>query len=348
MSRKTIRSARTSFPKPRRVLRHGFRPVVLHLEDRTLLSLNPTTTSIVASVGQADFGSPVTFTARVVELPYAGETPTGGTVAFYDNNLLLGAVPLSDGTANLTTTSLSAGQNGISATYSGDGQAFAGSSSGIITTVAGNGSHGYSGDGGPATSAELFLPFAVAVDSQGDLFIVDGFEDVVREVKPDGIITTVAGDGTVGYSGDGGPATDAELDVPSGVAVDAQGDLFIADSANNAIREVRPDGIITTVAGDGIAGYSGDGGPATDAELGVPSGVAADAQGDLFIADTGNNVIREVKPDGLITTVAGDGTWGYSGDGGPATAAELGGPQGVAVDARAISSSPTSTTWFAR
>lgn len=204
------------------------------------------------------------------------------------------------------------------------------SSAGIVTTVAGNGTAGYSGDGGPATDAQLDYPFAVAVDAVGNLFIADTVNDVIRQVSPAGIITTVAGNGTSGYSGDGGPAIAAELYRPSGIAVDAAGDLFIADGLNNVIREVRG-GIITTVAGNGSPGYSGDGGPATDAMLYSPANVVVDAAGDLFIADYFNNVIRVVR-GGIITTVAGNGTQGYSGDGGSATAATLNSPPAIAVD----------------
>jgi len=206
------------------------------------------------------------------------------------------------------------------------------SPAGIITTVAGNGTFGYSGDGGAATAAQLYYPSGVAVDAAGDLFISDSANNVIREVSPAGIITTVAGNGTQGYSGDGGAATAAQLSYPSGVAVDAAGDLFISDSANNVIRKVGPAGIITTVAGNGTAGYSGDGAAATAAQLYDPSGLAVDSTGDLFIADTSNSVIREVSPAGIITTVAGNGTQGYSGDGGAATAAQLTNPVGIAVD----------------
>ena len=181
---------------------------------------------------------------------------------------------------------------------------------GAITTVAGDGEPGYSGDGGLATDAALNLGVygvgdGLAVDAQGDLFIADTFDNAIREVLSDGIITTVAGNGTPGYSGDGGPATDAELNGPDGVAVNEQGDLFIADSNNNVIREVLPDGIITTIAGNGAAGYSGDGGPATAATLNYPSGVAVDSEGDLFVADGGNAAVREVTPDGIINTIVG-------------------------------------------
>jgi hypothetical protein len=204
---------------------------------------------------------------------------------------------------------------------------------GVITTVAGNGIGGYSGDGGAATNAEFRLPNSVAVDPSGNLFIADEWNQRIRKVGTNGIITTVAGNGKGGYSGDGAPATNAELSYPFGVAVDASSNLFIADSDNNRIRRVGSDGIITTAAGNGLSGYSGDGGTATNAELGNPGGVAVDASGNLFIADSGNSVIRKVGTNRIIYTVAGNGAGGYSGDGGVATHAALSNPTGVAVDA---------------
>ena len=182
-------------------------------------------------------------------------------------------------------------------------------SSGLITTVAGNGISGFSGDGKAATDAELDGPDAVAVDAAGDLFIASGWDNRIREVDHStGVITTIAGNGARdysgnnGYSGNGGVATNAELGCADGIAVDAAGDLFIADSGNNVIREVNHStDVITTTAGDGTAGYSGDGGSPTSSQLQYPGGVAVDAVGDLFIADSGNNVIREVPvPQTLV------------------------------------------------
>lgn len=206
------------------------------------------------------------------------------------------------------------------------------STSGTITTVAGIVTFGASGDGGPATNAQLNSPESVAVDSQGNLFIADTFNNRIRKVSADGNIITVAGDGGFGNSGDGGPATRAQLRLPKGVTVDGQGNLFIADTGNDVVRKVSPDGIITPIAGSGTAGYSGDGGLATSAQLKNPSGVTLDNQGNLLIADYSNLRLRKVTPAGLITTVAGTGALGYSGDGGPATSARLYGPNDVALD----------------
>jgi hypothetical protein len=175
-------------------------------------------------------------------------------------------------------------------------------------------------------------PQGVLVDATGNLFIADANERV-RKVATNGIITTVAGNGTPGYSGDGGMATNAEFKNPAGVAMDSNGNLFIADELNNRIRKVGTNGIVTTVAGNGTGGYSGDGGAATNAELYYPMGAAVDASGNLFIADEVNHRIRRVGSNGIITTVAGNGIGGYSGDGGAATSAELGNIAGVAVDA---------------
>jgi len=203
---------------------------------------------------------------------------------------------------------------------------------GIITTVAGTGTAGYSGDGGVATNANLYLPNGVAVDSMGNLFIADTDNHRIRKVETNGVITTVAGTGTAGYSGDGGAATGAKLHYPSGVTVDGLGNLFIADTVNYRVRRVEANGIITTVAGTGTAGYSGDGGASTNAKLYLPWSSAVDGAGNLFIADYGNNCVREVGTNGIITTVAGTGTAGYSGDGGSAANAKLFDPEGVSLD----------------
>lgn len=203
---------------------------------------------------------------------------------------------------------------------------------GIVTTVAGNGNEGDAGDGGPATSAELNLPSDVAVDHAGNLFIADSENARIRRVDAHGIITTVAGDGTLDDSGDGGPATSAELGGPSGVAFDAAGNLYIADLTGR-IRKVDTHGVISTVAGKSASGYSGDGAPALSAELNLPTDVVVDSTGRLYIVDHGNNRIRVVGTNGIIDTVAGNGTVGASGDEGLATNAQIYGPVGIAADA---------------
>lgn len=206
---------------------------------------------------------------------------------------------------------------------------------GAITTVAGRGPYGFSGDGGPATDALLAQPSGVALDSGGNLFIADTSNSRIRRVSPSGIITTVAGTGDSGFDGDGIRATSRQLFAPYAIAVDGLGIVFIADTNNHRIRRLDPSiGLITTVAGNGAQGFSGDGGRATSAALYSPHGLALDSSGNILIADTGNNVIRKVDAYGVITTVAGTGSYAYSGDGGPATAATMRWPYAVAIDGR--------------
>jgi sugar lactone lactonase YvrE len=211
--------------------------------------------------------------------------------------------------------------------------------SGSINTVAGDGVYGYSGDGGAATAAELNYPGGVAVDGNGNIYIADGSNNCIRMVNSKGIISTVAGNGGLGYSGDGGPATAAQLNGPAGVAVDSSGNLYIADENNDVIRKVGTNGIITTFAGNGTGGFGGDNGAAVSARLSLPSGVATDKNGNVYIADMANQRVRKVDIYGTITTVAGNGTGtgtgggAYGGDGGAATAAELSNPVAIAVDA---------------
>jgi len=203
---------------------------------------------------------------------------------------------------------------------------------GIITTVAGNGTHSFSGDSGFATNAALANPAGVAVDVAGNLYIAD-FENLrIRKVFTNGIITTVAGNGNRSFSGDGGAAINAGLDSPYGLTVDAAGNLFIADTANERIRKVDTNGIITSVAGTGEGTFHGDGGAATNSALNQPTAVAVDAGGNLFIADLGNNRIRRVDTNGIITTVAGNGNRSFSGDGGFATNGAVNTPLGIMVD----------------
>jgi uncharacterized protein (TIGR03437 family) len=208
---------------------------------------------------------------------------------------------------------------------------------GIISTVAGfpQEKTQFSGDGGPATSASIYISSnhnGLAVDGAGNLYIADDGHHRIRKVSPSGIITTVAGTGKTNFSGDGGPATSATLYRPSGVAVDGAGNVYIADTQNVRIRKVDTSGNISTVAGNGAIGYSGDGGPAVNAALFYPMGVAVDAAGNIYIADQNAYVVRKVNKAGIISTVAGNGAFGFSGDGGPATSAELSGVYSVAVD----------------
>ncbi len=203
---------------------------------------------------------------------------------------------------------------------------------GVITTVAGNGTAGFSGDNSAAINAQLAGPSSIALDAAGNMYIADTFNYRVRKVATNGVITTVAGKGTYGYSGDGGAAINAAFRRITGVALDAAGNLYIADYQNQRIRKVV-NGVVTTVAGTGTVPYSGDGGPATSAQIHDPLGVAVDSAGNIYIADELNSRIRKVTAaTGIITTVAGNGTRGYSGDGGPATSGEVNWPYGVAVD----------------
>ena len=203
---------------------------------------------------------------------------------------------------------------------------------GIISTIAGNGKQGFNGDGGPATSASLYEPSGVAVDPAGNVYIADAGNLRIRKVDTAGTITTIAGNGKEGFSGDGGPAPSAELTFPVEVAVDPAGNVYIADEGSNRIRKVNTAGTISTIAGNGKEGFNGDGGPATSASLNDPRGVAVDPTGNVYITDRGNNRIRKVNTAGIISTIAGNDTQGFSGDGGPATSASLNKPREVAVD----------------
>ena len=203
-----------------------------------------------------------------------------------------------------------------------------------IATAVGTGTAGFAGDGGAATSAELNYPTGIAFDSSGNLYIADHVNHRIRKVDTSGNISTIAGDGTLGYLGDSAAATSAELDSPCGVAVDSSGNVYIADTLNHVIRKVAG-GTITTFAGDQSlgSGYSGDTAAATAAQLNTPVGIVVDSAGNVWIADTGNSVIREVTTDGNINTIVGNSYADYGGVGGPAIASSLNHPLGLALDA---------------
>jgi gliding motility-associated-like protein len=205
--------------------------------------------------------------------------------------------------------------------------------SGIISTVAGTGVFGYSGDDGSAINAKLFAPGGICTDNNGNIYFAEFGNQVIRKVNlSTGIITTVAGNHQLGWWGDGGPAVNASLNSPTSVSIDKEGNLYIADMGNSVIRKVNTSGIISTMAGNRTLGFGGDGGPATDASLKFPFYVYVDDKGNLYISDTGNGAIRMVDENGFINTIAGTGVSGYSGDGGPPTAAKLSSPAGIAID----------------
>ena len=207
--------------------------------------------------------------------------------------------------------------------------------SGVITTVAGTGQLGYGGDGGPATQATFNQPYALDIADNGDLYVVDRLNAVIRKVDAaSGIISTVAGTGAPGSGGDGGPATQAALREPNDCFLDRRGGLLIADVQDQRIRRVDLDtGIISTFAGTGEKSRAGDGKPATEASLMGPRAVCADSRGNVYVCEREGNGVRKIAPDGVLTTIAGaDGEYGYAGDGGPALAATWGSPKAMRCD----------------
>lgn len=203
---------------------------------------------------------------------------------------------------------------------------------GIAQRIIGSGESGYSGDGGPAVDAQVNFPNHLVADGEGNLFLADSGNHCIRKVSPAGVITTVAGTGERGFGGDGGKAIEAQLSTPAAIAIDAAGNLYVADFGNHRIRKVSPDGIISSIAGNGTADYNGDGLPALECQIGEPCGVAVDAEGFVYIGDQINLRVRVVTPGGRMYTVAGTGVQGLTGDGGPAKQAQLSNPDIIAVD----------------
>ncbi|MCW3123084.1 MAG: serine/threonine protein kinase, partial [Flavipsychrobacter sp.] len=203
----------------------------------------------------------------------------------------------------------------------------------LINTMAGDGTWGGGAENVPATSTSITNPVGVFVDKARNVYFIDQNDNKVKKVTPDGITRTIAGDGSFGYTGDGGPATNASLGFPNDLFVDTSNNVYISDNNNSAIRKVTPAGIISTICGTGFSGSSGDGGPAIAAELSFPAGIGGDRKGNLYISDNGNSTIRKIDAAGIITTIAGTlFTSGFSGDGGPAVAALIDNPIGIAAD----------------
>ncbi len=204
----------------------------------------------------------------------------------------------------------------------------------IVTTVCGTSAYGFSGDNGPATNAHLANPYASCIDNEGNIYIPDAGNNRIRKVNMlTGTITTVAGTGVMGYSGDNIQATNAKLANPMGVCLDSLGNIYIADNGNHRIRKVDAlTGIITTIAGNGVQGYFGDGGLAINSQIAQPNAIAADRFGNIYFSDFGNNVIRTIYTNGAIKTIAGNGHFGFSGDNGPATNATFNGATGIFVN----------------
>lgn len=304
-----------------------------------------TTTTLTSSATTLTAGQSVTLTATVTVA--TGSTP-GGFVTFLNGATSLGTVVLQpSGTATLALTPL-AGTYSITASYAAYESWQASVSSAVeitvtgmttnspnIYTYAGDGTQGFSGDNGLALNAELWWPAGEGMDSAGNLYFADIVNSRIRKVDAStGIITTVAGNGEIGFGGDGGPALGASFSSPQGVALDKAGNIYVADELNNRVRRIDAStGIITTIAGTGTPGSSRNGGPAVAAELYAPSGVAIDSAGDVYISNLQNNLIQKVNATtGTISTVAGTGGSRYNGDGIPATSATVWSPYGVGLD----------------
>lgn len=298
----------------------------------TVAITQPTNSNVFTTTnGSLNLGGTAVDNVVVFQVRWSNDRGGSG-VAAGTTSWTVSSIPLQAGPNNLTVTAWDVNGNAASSkllvNFNPDQ---------IITTFAGNGLSGDSGDGSAAVGARLFFPSAVAADAQGNVYIADTNNNRVRKVTPAGMILLFAGNGLLGSSGDGGQAANATMNQPQGVTVDAAGNVYISDSGNNRIRRVAPNGIITTYAGTGVQNFSGDGGLATQAELSAPMQITLDSAGNLYIADNGNLRVRKVTAStGVISTIAGDGRVGNEGDGGPATAAQFLYPTGVAVDRNGV------------
>jgi uncharacterized protein (TIGR03437 family) len=263
--------------------------------------------------------APTTMLAQAIISPFAGGAPPPTPNPATSVSLVSPSGVAIDSAGNVYLTS----QNCI----------FKVDSKGTLTLIAGNAKPGYSGDGGPATAAQISGPQGLKVDASGNLYIADQGNHAIRKIGSNGVITTIAGIGQSGFSGDGGAATSAKLSAPSDVALDAAGNIYVADTGNSRVRKISTAGVITTFAGNGTFGHTGDGGPATSATLAAPFGAAFDGAGNLYVSEFGSNVVRKITATGIISTYAGTGSSGFSGDNGPATSAAMASPRGIAIDA---------------
>jgi uncharacterized protein (TIGR03437 family) len=300
------------------------------LDSPALRVTAPATLSVNTVEGNINVAGTATDNLRVASVSWRSNRGLSGTATGTTNWAITG-LPLITGRNEITITAADDARNVSNAVV----LVVNSMPSSVLVTIAGNGVSGLAGDGGPALLANVGNMARLATDAGGNVYIAEFATQRVRRVTPAGVITTIAGTGVSGFAGDGGPANQARLNLPVGVAVDAAGNVFISDYGNQRIRRVAAGtGVITTVAGTGTGGFSGDGGPATSAQINFPEAIAVDKAGNLFIPDSVNHRIRKVDAaTGVITTVAGTGTAGFSGDNGPANAAQLLNPLAVVVDA---------------